>query len=144
MTLTFEILGKPQPRGSKRAFIRPGMRHPVITDDNRKSKPWMQEVAAVAREAMNGNGLIDGPVVMYVNFYFCRPKGHFGKKGLRASAPKAHVVKPDCTKVLRCLEDALKGVVWRDDSQVTEQHVTKGYGEYEHTKVTIIEETTDA
>lgn len=139
MTVSFSVLGKPQPRGSKRAFMRPGMKFPIITDDNPKGRPWMQAIAAVAREAMDNHGLplFDGPVQLIVQFYFCRPKGHIGKKGVRPSAPKHHMVRPDTTKLLRGLEDALKGICWRDDSQVVVQQAFKGYATYDHTIVTI-------
>lgn len=139
MTISFTVLGKPQPRGSKRAFMRPGMRFPVITDDNPKGKPWMQAIAATAKDAMNSEGLdlLDCPICLRVKFKFCRPKGHMGKKGLRPSAPVHHTVKPDATKLLRGLEDALTGILWRDDSQVVSQTVSKEYGEFDHTEVTV-------
>lgn len=140
--IRFTVIGKPQPRGSKRAFGIPnkfgGVRH-VLTDSNKKSGPWMKVVAETAREAMNGDQLLNGPLLLKVAFFFTRPKGHIGKRGLKPSAPVHHTVKPDTTKLLRGLEDALKGVCWRDDSQVVEQTATKGYGEYDHSVVTIIE-----
>lgn len=141
MTIQFTIHGRPQPRGSKRAFMPKGARFPVITDDNEKSRPWMNAVAACAEAALteSGGSLLDGPVWLAVDFYFCRPKGHFGKRGLRPAAPEHHTTKPDATKLLRGLEDALKGIVWRDDSQVVQQVARKLYGEFDHTVVTITE-----
>ncbi len=140
--IRFTVIGKPQPRGSKKAFPIPGkfggVRH-VITDTNKKSAPWMKVVAETARDAMKGIGLLDGPLLLKVAFFFARPKGHIGKRGLKPSAPVHHTVKPDTTKLVRGLEDALKGIVWRDDSQVVEQTATKEYGEYDHSVVTIVE-----
>lgn len=140
--IRFTVIGKPQPRGSKRAFPIPnkfgGIRISV-TDTNKKSGPWMKVVAETARCAMNGDGLLNGPLMLNVKFFFARPKGHIGKRGLKPSAPVHHTVKPDTTKLLRGLEDALKGVCWRDDSQVVEQTATKEYGEYDHSVVTIVE-----
>lgn len=141
MTLTFTVHGKPQPRGSKKAFLPPGAKFPVLTDDNPRSRPWMNSVAATAAAARvdAGIGLFDGPVRLTVEFHFARPKSHFGKRGLKSSAPAWHTIRPDTTKLLRGLEDALKGVVWRDDSQVVQQTATKLYGESDYTVVTIVE-----
>jgi crossover junction endodeoxyribonuclease RusA len=68
-----------------------------------------------------------GPILLEIGFRLPRPKGHYGVKGLRPSAPPYPVTKPDLTKLLRALEDALKGLAWRDDSQVVAQRITKDY-----------------
>ena len=63
-----------------------------------------------------------GPVRVHVSFYLPKPK----------SAPKRtipHVKKPDIDKLMRAILDALKGVVWTDDSQVTSISATKDYAE---------------
>jgi Holliday junction resolvase RusA-like endonuclease len=46
---------------------------------------------------------------------------------LKASAPANHTIKPDVTKLVRSLEDSLKGIVWLDDSQVVKQSASKRY-----------------
>jgi Holliday junction resolvase RusA-like endonuclease len=46
-------------------------------------------------------------------------------------------VKPDLTKLLRAVEDALTGVVWRDDSQIIHQVVNKEYADVDMTSVFI-------
>lgn len=78
---------------------------------------------------MVGRDLWHGPVELVVRFYVPRPKSHYGAKGLRPVAPSYPTVAPDVTKLLRAVEDALKGIVWRDDSQVVIQHAWKRYGE---------------
>lgn len=86
---------------------------------------------------MNGAGLLDGPLVLVVQFYVPRPKSHYGARGLRPSAPDYPAVRPDVTKLLRAVEDACTGVVWRDDAQVVEQHAGKSYGEPARAYVTV-------
>lgn len=39
-----------------------------------------------------------------------------------------HTVKPDATKLWRSTEDALTGIAWRDDAQISVQVVEKRYG----------------
>ncbi len=58
-----------------------------------------------------------------------RPKAHSRKDGvLKDDAPNWHANKPDATKLLRSLEDALTGVLWIDDSRIVRQQVKKIYG----------------
>lgn len=119
--LSFTVFGKPAQMGSKKAFVRGG--RAIITDDNsEKRKQWANAVSSVAAETMARRDLIAGPVWLNAVFYFARPKSHFGSGKnsafLKESAPEKHAQTPDLDKLLRCLCDALTGVVFRDDSQV--------------------------
>lgn len=119
--VSFTVYGKPAQMGSKKAFVRGG--RAIITDDNsQKRKQWANAVASVAAEAMARGDLITGPVWLRAVFCFARPKSHFGSGKnsdvLKESAPQKHAQTPDLDKLLRCLCDALTGVVFRDDSQV--------------------------
>jgi Holliday junction resolvase RusA-like endonuclease len=148
--LRFSVFGKPQPAGSKKGFVNPKTGRVIITEDAKNSKPWRQQVAGAAEHAAGIAG--DGwavcdprPMRLEVAFILARPKGHFGSGRnagtVRASAPAFPATKPDATKLLRAVEDALTGVVWRDDAQVVEQAVWKLYGEPERVevKVTVLE-----
>lgn len=128
----FVVYGKCQPAGSKRAFVHPKTGRAIVTDANAKSKPWQQEVAGAAHEAMDGRPPFTGPVELWVIFSLARPKGHYGSGRnagtVKDSAPMFPTGRPDCTKLLRGLEDALTGIVWLDDAQVVLQKVSKVYG----------------
>ena len=124
------VPGIPQPGGSKKGFAipdkdRPGKYRAILTEDNRKSKPWRQSVEWAAKEAFDMP--LDGPISIEFRFFMPRPKCHFGKRGLRPSAPARPTVKPDVTKLIRSTEDAMKGIAWIDDSQVVDQHGMKMY-----------------
>lgn len=125
------VYGKAAPAGSKRAFMRPGMKQPIVVDANKAAKPWKQEVAAAAREVYQG-ALLDGPLAVRFVFYRPRPQGHFKKDGTlkaegeRAIAPTA---RPDVLKLSRGVEDALTGVIWRDDAQIVTETLEKRWGE---------------
>lgn len=131
--IRFTVYGECQPAGSKRAFMRPGMKFPVVVDDNPNSKGWKRQIAAAAGALMQGRALLDGPLSITVTFYRPRPKGHFGSGrnagSLRASAPTHPVTKPDLLKLARAVEDALTGIVYRDDSQICEETLRKEFGE---------------
>ena len=84
MSVTFTVLGKPQPGGSKRAVPIPGGMVRVI-DANRKVRPWRDSVAHAAQEAMKegGHELLTGPLALGLTFYIARPQGHYTKVGRR-------------------------------------------------------------
>jgi len=121
----FFVRGVPAPGGSKRAFVIKGTNRASITEDCKRSKPWRDSVMTSAVEAMKGSPLFEGPLHLAITFVMPRPKGHFGS-GKNAGK---HSTKPDATKLIRSTEDALKGVVWRDDSQVAIQHAWKVYAD---------------
>jgi crossover junction endodeoxyribonuclease RusA len=111
--ISFTAYGIPAPKGSTKAFMRPGMRFPVVTEDNKHTRPWAAIVKDAARQAIEQNHISfpSGPVSLRVRFYMPRPK----------SLPKRvteHTKKPDLDKLVRAVKDSLTGVIWNDDAQV--------------------------
>lgn len=135
-TLAFTAYGTPQPAGSKRAFVKGN--HARVVDDNPKGKPWKNAVGWEAVAAMAGRTMLDVPLTVAFRFYVARPKGHFGKRGLLPSAPAHPAVRPDVLKLARAVEDALTGIVWRDDAQIVRETLTKEYGEPERVEVEVV------
>lgn len=132
MRVNFFVPGLPAPAGSKKAFAHASTGKIVVTDTSgKRGRDWRASVADHAVVAMQGRGLMLGPVRLLVVFGMPRPKGHYGTgrnaSRLKAGAPKHHTTKPDATKLLRAVEDAMTGIVWRDDAQVVEQEVRKIY-----------------
>lgn len=130
-SVRFFVPGIPAPGGSKRAFVSPKTGKVVVLDDAKGNGPWRERVAHFARQAWTAPPM-EGPLVLWVRFVLPRPKGHFGAgknaRKVRPSAPAYPTTKPDATKLLRALEDALTGILWRDDAQVVSQDVLKCYG----------------
>jgi Holliday junction resolvase RusA-like endonuclease len=134
--IEFFVPGKPQPRGSKRAFPfkrKNGSLGVSVSDDNPNSAAWMDAVSAEAARQMAGREPMRGPVYLSIEFVMPRPKGHYGSGKnsgvLKASAPKYHTSKPDRLKLSRAVEDALTAIVYADDAQVVAGGVLKCYGE---------------
>ena len=126
-TLTLRIYGLPGPMGSKRH-----LGHGVMVESSKKVKPWRSDVMAAVVGAYQGP-LIAAPVSVEVVFLFPRPKGHYGKQGLRASAP-LHLISQsagDIDKLCRSTLDGISagagGALLRDDSQVVSLHASKRY-----------------
>lgn len=66
------------------------------------------------------------------------PRSWSKKKQQQAMTGEIHLTtRPDLTNMLKLVEDALKGVVWRDDVLVVEQHCRKVYGVQPKTVLTI-------
>jgi Holliday junction resolvase RusA-like endonuclease len=122
--ITFTVYGLPQPKGSVRAFMRPGGRFPIMTSDNPKVKAW-QKVVGLGAVAARGAGQEAelGPVELCVTFYLARPQR------LARKATPAHLTKPDVDKLLRAILDSMIGICFRDDSQVVKVTATKAYAE---------------
>lgn len=119
--IEFTVLGTPQPQGSK-TRTRFGMR-----EDNRDLAPWREAILWALKRAMreaDRHAPMLAPLEIEADFYFCRPRSHYGTGRnaaiLKPSAPgKYHAQKPDLDKLLRALGDALTiGGAIRDDSQI--------------------------
>jgi len=143
MVIRFDILGRPAPRGSKRAFPvrrKDGSLGVAVSDNTgERGRLWMAMVQEAARGALPPNWVVhSGPVKLFVVFHRSRPKAHYTTKGtVKPSAPAHPTVKPDLTKLLRAIEDALTGIVWRDDSQIIYQAASKEYAGADLTCVVI-------
>ena len=133
--LSFFVSGIPKTAGSKKAFRHRSTGKIVVVDDCKAGKTWRAVVALAGKEACPAP--LMGALRLTVLFYLARPKGHFGKKGLLSSAPAWPTTKPDATKLLRALEDALTGICWRDDAQIVRQLVMKDYSETPGAQVAI-------
>lgn len=129
--VSFMVYGTPQPAGSKRAFPihrANGTTGASVVDANPKSGAWKTVVSQTAAMHFRGE-LLGGPIEVVFRFWVVRPKGHYGKRGLLPSAPEFPAVKPDVLKLARGVEDALSGIVWRDDALIVDEHLSKRYGE---------------
>ena len=134
MKIQFTVFGVAQPGGSKKAFpFRKPSGHfgVTVTDANAKVHDWKKTVAWTARENYSGELLV-GPLRLTLNFFRPRPRSHYGSgknaETVRQFAPAYPVSRPDSTKLLRAVEDALSGVLYFDDAQIIEQFVSKRWG----------------
>jgi Holliday junction resolvase RusA-like endonuclease len=119
MIQTFTILGIPKAQGRPR-FARMGSF--VKTYDPKDSRQYKDNVAAqiVAQQPV----FCEGPLRVELCFYLPRPKT-LSKKVLH------HTKKPDLDNLIKGTKDAMKGIVWRDDSQVVNLEAAKIYTETE-------------
>ena len=136
--ITLFIPGIPRPAGSKRGFaIKKGGKYTgkvaLLDSSGQNGKDWRADIKAQAQAAMakEGRELLTGPVAVWMTFVMPRPKAHHKANNpdrpLKDSAPVYPTGKPDVLKLARAAEDALTGIVWRDDSQNVELTLGKVY-----------------
>ena len=124
------IEGRPVPAGSKKAFGKA-----IVDVSGENLVDWKYRIRKAAEGAMDGAPPVPRvfPIEIHVRFYMKRPMTHFhtGRKAgrLKPNVPNYPVGKPDTTKLLRAVEDALSGILWEDDAQVIVQRCAKVYGE---------------
>ena len=112
MTIAFIVEGKPIQQGSMRAF-----NNRIVHNKTKELMAWRSAVAKAAFIA--GCTPIDGPISISMRFTYER-----GKTVTRATP----TVPPDLDKQIRSILDALTGVAYADDSQVTQIWASKEYG----------------
>lgn len=147
-TLTIEIQSRAIPASNtKRVFINRKTNKPVIVDRAKGKSQQEATIKLFAQTAAAEQGwkVTDAPVWLKIECFFTRPAGHFGtgrNAGLvKPSAPVWPTSKAngDRTNLLKSIEDALTGIVWRDDSQVVDGPITKAYGEHEMIRIVVRE-----
>ncbi len=122
MRIEFWVPGLPATAGSKTSFPHKVTGKMVTIDSSgAHGKTWRSDVKHFAFDVYQGPAL-KGSMWLFVRFVRTRPLAHFGTGKnagvLKANAPLEPTTRPDATKLLRAVEDALKGVLWVDDAQV--------------------------
>lgn len=124
MRLRFEVIGEPVPQGSMVAIQsrNPGHenRPPFLKPGNEaKLKPWRQEIANAATIAATDEQKLPKTEPVAVTILFVMPKPKAG----RYSYP----VQGDVDKLVRAVLDGMTGVIYDDDTQVTNLAAVKRY-----------------
>ena len=117
MKFEVRVYGLPVAQGRPRAFKLPSGQIQVY--DPAKSRDWKRTVMAQALVCKPAH-LLAGALAAEMDFYLPRPK----------SLPKRVVYpmkKPDASNLLKAVEDALRGIVFADDSQIVTLRATKHY-----------------
>jgi Holliday junction resolvase RusA-like endonuclease len=120
------VYGEPVAKGSMKGFNAGG--RVILTNDNVKTKDWQTLVAWTAGQKCRE--VTGGPVSLLISFYL--PKGKTVKRDLPTT-------KPDIDKLLRCVLDALTGIVYKDDGQVVGVLCFKRYDDRPRVEITVRE-----
>jgi len=123
--ITFKVDGDPV--GKQRArYAKRGNFVQTYTPDKTRNYEFSIKEAAI--EAMGSSEALETPVTLYLYIRAPIPKS-LPKKRLEAisNGSEKPIKKPDASNVLKSVEDAMNGVVYKDDSQIVNIHVTKVY-----------------
>jgi Holliday junction resolvase RusA-like endonuclease len=134
MMISFRVYGIPQTKGSTKAFMQPGMRFPVITNDNSRNKNWAATVSGTA-QFHRPDVPFAGPVGLTLKFFMPKPKSYPKTKTLFATK------RPDLDKMVRSIKDSLKGVMYFDDAQVVWLKASKAYDDAPGVEVKVVRES---
>ena len=120
--LILTVYGVPVAQGRPKFFRRGNH---VGAYDPKKSRDYKSSIRIQALDQLSRGGtmppLYEDALKMDVTAYLPRPK----------TLPKRvlyHVKRPDADNIAKGCKDALKGVVYKDDSQIVELRVRKVYG----------------
>lgn len=98
--------------------------------DSQKQEKFMVGVSLSNQH--ENKPLIEEPVHLEITFHMPRPARY---RLLQEGAP--HFYTPDLSNLLKFIEDAATGVLWKDDSVITQLTAKKVYSSDPHTSLTI-------
>ena len=115
------------PVGKQRArYARRGNFVQTYTPEKTRNYEALLKEAAI--EAMGASEPLETPVSLYLYIRVPIPKS-CTKKRLEAieNGSEKPTKKPDASNILKSVEDGMNGVVYHDDSQIINLHVSKVY-----------------
>lgn len=125
MMITFKVDANPV--GKQRArYVKRGNYVTAYTPE--KTRTYETLIKDSAIEAMGASEPLETPVSLYLYIRVPIPASAT-KKRLQAiaSGDEKPIKKPDASNILKSVEDGMNGVVYHDDSQIINIHVTKVY-----------------
>jgi Holliday junction resolvase RusA-like endonuclease len=134
VAITFTVHGDPVPQPRARVSTRGGFARAYIPRQH-PVHAYRDGIAITAKTV--GATVTENAVSVTILATFGRPKSHMNKLGLKKTAPL--LPREDVDNLAKSVLDALTGVAWHDDKQVSCLHVSKQYGTAGATEVTIAE-----
>lgn len=116
-----EPRGKGRPRFAKRGNF-------VKTYTDAKTASYEDQIRFYALKAMGDSKVIEGAVRVFVSIRMAVPKSYSNKRREAClNGSDKPLKKPDWDNVAKSICDAMNGVIYVDDTQIVEAHVTKQY-----------------
>jgi len=123
--VTFKVDANPV--GKQRArYAKRGKHVMAYTPD--KTRNYESLIKEAAIQAMGSNEILETPVNLYLYIRAPIPQSYSKKRSEAClNGSEKPIKKPDASNVLKSVEDAMNGVVYKDDSQIVNIHVSKVY-----------------
>ena len=144
MLVKFDVLGEPM--GKQRPRVRK-IGNFAQTYTPKETITYESKVVYAYKNATDhyfGQSEIEAQITAYYQL----SKAHYGKKGINKKGVEKltglvnPTKKPDCDNIAKIILDALNGIAYYDDSQVTKLVVYKRYAEQPKVEVVIKERNT--
>lgn len=141
MAIEFTIPGPPVPQGRPRAGkIQNGRKKgQTVLYDPKESKDYKVYVSLIAQHYAPKK-LIEEPLSVQMKIYRGIPKSMAKKdKAAALAGLNRPITKPDNSNYAKGIEDALNGVIYKDDSQIVDLSVSKYYSDNPRVEISIKE-----
>jgi Holliday junction resolvase RusA-like endonuclease len=134
--LQFTVFGTPIAQGRPRATSMGGHIHMYDPKASRDYKQYVRLAAAEHKPKVP----YEGPLEITVKVFRPIPKSFSQKRAkIAESGGLRPITKPDADNYVKLIKDALKSVIWKDDAQVVDMHVSKFYSDNPRIEVTVKE-----
>lgn len=124
------VPGTPKPQERNRHRIMHPKGGPAFVGNYlpTKSRNEQAVIRDFAKQAMTGRIPFEGPLELRVGVWLAIPTSWSAKKQEQAAIGLLRPIgRPDLDNYLKLCQDALKAIVWRDDSQVVDLFIGKRY-----------------
>lgn len=122
--IEFTVYGNPVAQGRPKFTTVGGFARAYDPKKSRDYKDYVR-IAAADHAPLE---LLEGPLAVMIIAYRPIPKSFSKKKAAAAEAGEIYpTTKPDADNYLKGVKDALKGIMWVDDSQVVDVYARKRY-----------------
>jgi Holliday junction resolvase RusA-like endonuclease len=126
LVVTFSVDGDPVPKSRPR-FARRGTFVQTYTDA--KTIDYETQVAMKARQAIGSSEPLKGALTVFLYLRYTIPASYSKKRKEACLRGVEYPKKIDIDNVYKSITDAMNGIVYTDDSQIVEAHITKVYAE---------------
>ena len=138
MMLMYTVYGEPVGKGRPR-FARRGKFTSTYTPQ--KTKTYEDEIRMMAKAAMGASEPLDTPMTVAIYIRVGIPASYSKQKRKDAlSGIIKPMKKPDLDNIAKCFLDGMNDIVYLDDKQVVNLHVTKVYAETPAVEVMVKED----
>ena len=133
--ITYSVPGEPRGKGRPK-FARRGNFVKTYTDA--KTASYEDQIRFYALQAMGDTKTIQGAVRVFISINMAVPKSYSKRRTEDClSGSERPLKKPDWDNVAKSVCDAMNGIVYVDDTQIVEAHVTKQYADQSQVVVLI-------
>jgi Holliday junction resolvase RusA-like endonuclease len=126
------VEGTPKPQKRHRTSSKNGFTRSY--DPSSKDKSIFEKLLLQSKHKK-----LTGAISLSLTFYMPRPKHHFRtgkyKHKLKAKSPVLHINKPDIDNLIKFVLDCGNGILWKDDSSISQIEAVKIYSKYPRTEI---------